>query len=547
MGGAPATLRALTSRTGLRRVLLAYALFDLVEIAIWLAIILYAFDEGGAPLAGLVGVLQLLPAVVLAPPLASIGDRLPRGTALALAHAGVAVTVVLTLVALLAEAPVAVVITASATTTIALAVVRPIHFAALPQLASTPDELVSANSLSSVADGVAYFAGPILAGFGAAIAGPWLVFAGASVAALTATLLCLRLGLPAPAPTERGDKTEGFRAALAGLQTMWGDWAALALLLVLTTRFVIGGAMDVLGVSFSTSVLGLGQSGAGLIIGAVGIGGILGASVAATVSRRPSLVPVVIGGGVLLGGGVAVVAFFDRLGTAMAALALAGVGGALLIVGGRTLLQRITDDRVLARVFAVQESTSLLGVALGTAVSPFLIHQFSAAGAFIPMGIGVVLVTVVTFTLVRRLDARAVFRPEELALLRGVPFLSVLPPYELERLAKNARWLDTGSDQDVVRQGEPGHEFFVIAAGEFAVTIDGVTLPTPMTAGTGFGEIALLQSVPRTATVTSLTPGRLLVVSSDDFLAAVTGSPDGHAIAVEIAASHLARDPGTPR
>ena len=158
------------------------------------------------------------------------------------------------------------------------------------------------------------------------------------------------------------------------------------------------------------------------------------------------------------------------------------------------------------------------------------------------MGVGVVLVTVVTFTLVRRLDARAVFRPEELALLRGVAFLSVLPPYELERLAKNARWLDTSSGEEIVQQGQPGHEFFVIAAGEFTVTIDGSPLPHPMTTGTGFGEIALLRSVRRTATVTSLTPGRLLVISSDDFLAAVTGSPDGRAIAAEVSASHLARD-----
>ena len=106
------------------------------------------------------------------------------------------------------------------------------------------------------------------------------------------------------------------------------------------------------------------------------------------------------------------------------------------------------------------------------------------------------LVTVVTFTLVRRLDARAVFRSEELALLRGVPFLSVLPSYKLERLAKNARWLNTSSGEDVVRQGLPGHEFFVIAAGESTVTIDASPLSQPMATGTGFGEIALLRSVP---------------------------------------------------
>ena len=58
----PVTLRALSSRTGLRRVLAAYALYDLVEFSIWLAIILYAFDQDGAQVAGLVAVIQLLPA-----------------------------------------------------------------------------------------------------------------------------------------------------------------------------------------------------------------------------------------------------------------------------------------------------------------------------------------------------------------------------------------------------------------------------------------------------------------------------------------------------
>jgi CRP-like cAMP-binding protein len=48
--------------------------------------------------------------------------------------------------------------------------------------------------------------------------------------------------------------------------------------------------------------------------------------------------------------------------------------------------------------------------------------------------------------------------------------------------------------------------------------------------------------VPRTATVTAATPCRLLTLRSQDFLAAVTGSPSGTTIAAEVASSHLARD-----
>ena len=100
----PPALTALASRTGLRRVLLAYGLYNLVEIASWIAIVMWAYSRGGAPLAGASAVIQLLPSAVLAPMLAGIGDRMSRGTALAVAHGAVAVATALTLLALAADA-----------------------------------------------------------------------------------------------------------------------------------------------------------------------------------------------------------------------------------------------------------------------------------------------------------------------------------------------------------------------------------------------------------------------------------------------------------
>jgi hypothetical protein len=238
----------------------------------------------------------------------------------------------------------------------------------------------------------------------------------------------------------------------------------------------------------------------------------------------------------------AVVALVGSIVPAMVAVAATGAGAALLMVTGRTLLQRSTEDRVLARVFAVQEGTSLLGLALGAASVPPLIDALSPATAFAPLGVGAIVVTLLGTVLVYRLDARAVFLPRELALLRGVPFLAPLPAYELERLASHAVWLDVAADTDVVTQGEEGDRFFVIAAGEYVVTVDDLRRPQLLTAGDSFGEVALLWRVPRTATVTAQSAGSLLVVSAADFLAAVTGSPDGRAVAEEVAAAHVARD-----
>jgi MFS family permease len=537
----PVAMSALSSRTGLRRVLGAYALYDFVEFAVWIAVILWAFDVGDAYLAGFAALAQLLPAALLAPAIASVGDRLPRGTALVLAHGLVAATSALTMVALLTQAPVPVVIACATTLTTALAVVRPIHFAAMPQLAATPDELVSANSLSSVADGTFRFLGPVAAGIVVSLFGYWQVFAAATLLAVVAAALCLGLHLGA-AVIDAEEEVDGLRAALEGLRTLWGDWGSLALLLVLTVDFVLTGALDVLGVSYADDVLGLDATGAGLLIGSLGIGGLVGAVAGASFARGRRLTPVVVTGGVVEGLAFASVALMGALTPAMVVLAVAGTAGAVMLVSGRTLLQRATDDRVLARVFAIQESTTLLGTALGSILAPLLIAWFSPRGAWIPLGLGCAFLALSGVVVIRRLDARSVFRPLETSLLRGVPFLSVVPEYDIERLAKNARWDVVPAGTDVIRQGDKGRQFYVVAEGELAVTVDGVLRPVTLGPGAGFGEIALLHAVPRTATITATTPARLLVVEANDFLAAVTGSPDGHAIAAEVTAIHLSRD-----
>jgi len=538
----PVTLRAVQARTGVRRVLAAYALYCLVEMAMWIGIILYAFAQGGAVLAGIVAVAQLVPSAIIAPLLAGIAERLPRGRALVLAYLGVTATCAWTLASLAAEADVWLVTLAAGTSVTAIAVARPLHYAVLPALAEGPDDLVSSISLSSMAEGLALFAGPILAGIGTQALGTWSVVAASTVAVAISTVLVLRLERASAAPVHHGEEDSPLREAFAGFSALRGDRGAIALMVVLTTFFVFIGAMDVLGVAYSEDVLGLGHSGSGLLIGAAGIGAFIGAAIAASFVRRRELTPVIMVSGVILGAGLAAVALFSALPPAMAVLAIGGLAGRLLMVAGRTLLQRSTDDSVIARVFAVQESTSLLGLALGSALAPLLVALISARGAFIPLGLGIIVCAVVCAAFIRSLDARAVYSPVEMELLRSVPFLGVLPPYELERLAKTVTWREVPEGTVVVTEGEPGRDFFIVDEGSLAVEVGGTAAHEPLTAPGWFGEVALLQDVPRTATVTALTPVRLLRIQAADFLAAVTGSPDGRQLASEISAAHLARD-----
>ena len=542
MRRAPVALAAFGSRSGLRRVLVAYGLYNLVEIASWLAVVLWAYARGGAGLAGFAAVVQLLPAAVIAPLIAGIGDRLSRRTALVLAHGLVAVATALTWAALAVDAPVIVVLAASTTVTTTVAVVRPIHYAAIPQLADRADQLVSANALSSAGEQIGLFLGPVIAGLLVAASGPALVMAASFVASLLGTLLCL--GLPKLVPSRVDDDDTGFRAAFQGLRALRGDWPSLSLLTVMTVSFVLGGALDVLGVAYAESSLDAGARGAGFIVGATGIGGIIGAAVATWFAGRRALTGVIVGTALVAGVGYATVAGTSALPAAVALIALAGVATAVYMVCSRTLLQRATDESVLSRVFAVQESMSLLGLALGAALVPALVSWLSPAGAFLPLGLGAALVVLLASRFVRRLDARATYRPQEKALLRTVPFFSVLPEYELERMASHARWMSVREGAEVVRQFAEGHEFYVIESGRYSVTIDGVVKDHVLEAPGSFGEIALLQAIRRTATVTAVSPGNVLVVGRDDFLAAVTGSVDGRAIAAEVTAGHLARDRG---
>ncbi|MGB7980914.1 MAG: MFS transporter [Candidatus Nanopelagicales bacterium] len=506
----------------LRGTLLAYGLFDLVEFSIWMAVLLYAYSKGGASLAGLVSIAQLVPALLLVPFLAGVGDRIPRGRALSGAHVGVAVTTGLTGSILLLSAPVPVVVLGAAAATTAVALVRPIHFAALPQLATTPRELVSANSVSSGLDAAGLFVGPVVAGILSQLVGPWLVFVAASLAAGTAAILTRGLQLPAGALDDVGQRPSALREAGAGLRALWGDWGALALLLVMGAKFVVEGALDVLGVSFADSVLLAGGTSAGLMIGSVGIGALIGAAVSATLAVRARLTPVIVAGGSVLGIGVASVSMLAGLPPVMIVMALAGAGAALLMVAGRTLLQRSTDDRVMARVFAVQESVGLLGLAIGAGLAPLLISRFSVAGAFVPLGLGVVLITIGASGLMRRLDRRATFRADEVTLLRSIDVLALLPEYELERLAEHARWLDFAPGDVVLRRGEPCKAVYIVATGEFTVSINGIEQHERLRIGRTFGELALPSCSTRISSVTAKTDGRLLVLGATEF---VVGEP----------------------
>ena len=110
-------------------------------------------------------------------------------------------------------------------------------------------------------------------------------------------------------------------------------------------------------------------------------------------------------------------------------------------------------------------------------------------------------------------------------LLRKAPLFADLSKAELEHLAKSTEDLEVDAGRVLCREGEQASEFFVIIEGEAEATRDGKTLST-MRDGDFFGEIALLEDIPRTATVTAKSDLRFFVLTRQSFWSMVDAMPD---------------------
>ena len=130
-------------------------------------------------------------------------------------------------------------------------------------------------------------------------------------------------------------------------------------------------------------------------------------------------------------------------------------------------------------------------------------------------------------------------RDEKLELLHAIPLFSRLDRHHLERLGMLTEEVDVPSGKVLIRQGESGDDLMVIVSGHVGVERDGQRVDE-LGPGDFFGEIALIERGPRTATVTAEAPCRLLVVNHRDFHSLMEEFPDV-AAQVLVALAHRIR------
>jgi cyclic nucleotide-binding protein/MFS transporter len=238
------------------------------------------------------------------------------------------------------------------------------------------------------------------------------------------------------------------------------------------------------------------------------------------------------------------VAAWPHPAAALVLLAFPGVGNAFADVAGLTLLQRITPDEVLGRVFGSLEAVVFAGTALGSLVASGLIAVLGIRGALVAAGAFLPGAVVLAWPRLRRLDSESDVPERRLELLRDIPMFAPLPPVALEHLALALAPVTVPARGTVFRAGVPGELFYVIDSGEANVSIDRRTAGR-LGPGGYFGEIALLENVPRTATVKAVSDLELLCLDRDRFIGAVTGHPVSTQAAAAVVDQRLHAPPTT--
>ena len=503
----------------LRRVLVAYALYIVCEYGLWIAMLVFAYEQGGATMAGLVGVAQLLPSVFVAPLVASIADRRSPVTVLRSSYEVQAVGSAATAAALFAGLAPVVAYGGAVIVSTAIATTRPAQSALLPALTTHVQELTAANVLIGWAESI----GILIAG---TCTGLVLTFGNVGDAfAIAALLLGTAVMLLAPLRSlslDRGAANmEAETAATAGsLGHLLRDRPARLLVGLLGAEYVVIGALDVLFVVMAIDLLHAGQPWAGYLNTAYGAGALLlGTAAAFLVGRR--LGPIVVAMALILGIALASASVAKLLGVVIL-LAVVGGSRALFDVAVRVLLQRTVAPGLLGRIFGLAEGLSMAGLAIGCVLAPLLVSLGGAQFALLSTAVvlpGVVLTRVEPLY---RLDLHARVPVVEISLLRQLTIFRALPGAAIEGLAHALDKTSFEPGAVLVKEGDEGNCYYAIVEGTVEIRRRGQPIAL-LHRGQGLGEIALLRAVPRTATAVALTPVDAYCLGRDAFLTTVNG------------------------
>ena len=539
-----ATFREALRSPNVRRIELGWGFSVVGEAASTVALVVFAFAAGGAGLVAVYGLFRMLAGVTVALGIAGIGDRVRSEVLLRGSTALKAILLTLATVTAAMDGPALGVIVLAASSSGLEGAYRPLQAATLQWLVRTPAELAAANVVASMMESTGNLIGPVVAGVLLAVADPTASIALAAAFFGLAWLSLLRLTVESRRPASGSnrvlhDMVTGVKAFVRLAPP--GGFAILAF-----AQTFVRGAVTVLIAVLAVDVLALGEQAVGWLNAALGVGGLIGGVIAAAVVRVTRLGRTFIAGVLLWGLPLVLLWLVINPAVAYLAFVAIGIGNAMEDVGAFTLVTRLLSPRMTARVLGVLELAALAGIGLGSVAAPSLLDAFDVRGTLALLGLALTGLTIAHARRFARIDRTMPQPGREVDLLRNLPIFAPLPLAVTELLTTELRPQEFESGSVVMREGDPGEEFHVIASGSASVTVRGEPRPS-LGSGDCFGEIALLRDIPRTATIIAAEPLHTLALRREQFLTAVASSARSGVAAESFVAERLGEDPPTER
>ena len=555
--------RALLKNRPLTRLLLGEFISGIGDWLYIVAIFVVIYEENhDAAAVGLFGAVRLLPYVFLSVPAGAVADHFERRLVLFCSDIWRGSMMVIMAVLVAVNAPALPITIFAILAACGSTFFYPAMGAYLPSLVEDERQLGPANSAWASLGNISFILGPALGGvllaFGSLVLPfvinafsfvfiAWILWhlpksskasraadaAGVADAARDATAAAAAADPDGPeaaaiAAAESAPEAEPAVPASAWSRVKLRPLFGFTIVQLMAGFF--GGGFQVITTVLAIDILHAGAAGNGYLNAAIGIGGLIGGIAAGgLVLRRALGVPLLVGAAIMGLGSIAL-GTTDNIAIALLWIGVSSAGALVIDVVGTTLFQRLVPNDLLGRGIGILMAVSTLTGAVGGFLMPVLLIQ---AGSFETLGVSGALAIVLTVIGVAVIgpDGTRAETPYE-AIIHRVAKLDLftgVPNSRLEQAMHRLIEVPIAAGQAAVTQGEIADRFYIIEKGSF--TVSQVRSPgaapvllRQLGPDQVFGELGLLNSAPRSATVTADVDSVLLALEGKDFLRLVGAS-----------------------